>query len=239
MHFNILPSVDQRIHTWMQQQDKLTKSDKDAKFRFSITLSREFGCEAYPLALALKEKLEAHDPGHQWTIFDRALIDQIMVDNNISRSVLEKFGTKNVFYDSLLSNLDPHWTSDSEVYELMVKTILSLAEAGRGIFVGRGASVITSEMKRCFHFRLIADKEWRIESLMSRGEMTREEVSELMQEREKERERFINRFLGVNINAAENYHLVINNGKSSVEEMARTVIHHSLLHMDNLVQSKS
>ena len=236
MHLNILPSVDQRIHAWLDQQQKIAQADKDAKFRFSITVSREFGCEAYPVAQALKAQLEAQDEGHEWTIFDRALIDQIMVDNHISRTVLEKFGTKNVFYDSLMSSIDPQWTSDAEVYDLMVKTILSLAEEGRGIFVGRGAGVIAQDMKRCFHYRLSADQEWRIQSLMSRGEMTRDEVVALMEEREKEREHFINRFLSTDINSIDKFHLVLNNGKSNVDEMAQTIISHSLLHMENLVQ---
>ena len=234
--FNILPSVDQRIHAWFEQQQKLVQADKNAKFRFSITLSREFGCEAYPLAKALKEELEKEDEGHSWTIFDRALIDQIMVDNKISRTVLEKFGTKNVFYDSLMASIDSNWTSDAEVYELMVKTILSLAEEGRAIFVGRGAAVITQEMNRCYHFRLTAAQEWRIESLMSRSELTRDQVAVMMEEREKERERFITRFLGTSVSSIDNYHLILNNGKSNIDEMAQTIIQHSLMHMDNLVQ---
>ncbi|MDT8447728.1 MAG: cytidylate kinase-like family protein [bacterium] len=236
MHFDILPSVDQRIANWLETQKKVAEPDPTAKYRFSITLSRAFGCEGYPLAVALKERLEQLDVGHRWTIFDRSLIDKILQDNNVSRKLLENFGRKNVFYDSLMSNIDPHWTSDADVYELMVKTIMSLAEEGRAIFVGRGASVVTAELKRCFHFRLDASEEYRINSLMDRSKQGRDAVLAMMEEKEKERENFINRFLGCDMNDISNFHLVFNNEKNSVEQMAETITSHVDLHMKTLLK---
>lgn len=236
MHFDTLPSLDNRIKSWLSQEQKNEGLDPSSKYRFTITLSRQFGCEGYPLAVALKEELERRDQGQVWTIFDRALIDKILVDNQISRRVLENFGSKSVFYDSLMSSIVPNWTSDADVYDLMVKTMISLAEKGRAIFVGRGAAVVTQDMKRTFHFRLAGGQEYRIRSLMDRGRMTRDEVIQLMAEKEKEREKFINRFLGTDIASLEHYHLVLNNEKSSVDEMASTLLHHIELHMANLLK---
>lgn len=236
MHFDILPSVDKRIANWLETQKKVTEQDKSERYRFSVTLSRAFGCEGYPLAVALKEELEKLDQGRTWTIFDRSLIDNILQDNKISRQVLENFGQKSMFYDSLMASIDSKWTSDADVYELMVKTIISLAEEGRAIFVGRGASVVTAEQKRCFHFRLDASEEYRINSLIERSKKTRDQVLKMMDEKEKEREGFINRFLGCDINAISNYHLVLNNEKNSVDQMAQTIIEHVGLHMKTLLK---
>jgi len=234
MHTTILPSPDQRMSSWFDQQNRVEQLDKNSKFRFSLTLSRQFGCEAYPLAVALKDALEKVDHGQQWTIFDRALIDKILQENQISRRVLEDFGRKSVFYDSLMSSLVPKWTSDADVYELMVKTIISTAQAGRVIFVGRGAAVVTQELPRCFHFRLAGNREYRLDSLMRRRELSREEVLVMVKEREAERERFISRFLGTDTAAIDNYHMVFNTEKSSIDEMSQTILHHVGLHMDGL-----
>jgi len=234
MQFDILSSTDKRISGWFDQQHKPSHLDQKSKFHFSITLSRQFGCEGYPLALALKKQMEQIDKGQTWTIFDRALIDTILQNHQISRRILENFGKKSVFYDSLMSSIIPNWKTDADIYELMVRTIISLGEEGRAIFVGRGAAVITQESKRCFHFRLIGDREYRIHSLMQRGRLTRDEVIKLMDEKEQERDRFINRFLSADITAPDKYHMVFNNEKSDVDTIASTIVHHTNLQMKAL-----
>jgi len=234
MHEYKLPSIDQSISGWLDQQNREQQQDTNSKFRFSLTLSRQFGCEAYPMAVALKEALEKEDEGQSWTIFDRNLIDKILEETQISRRVLENFGSKSVFYDSLMSSLVPKWTSDADIYELMVKTIISAAQEGRAIFVGRGAAVVTQEMPRCFHFRLSGEREYRIGSLMRRRKLSREEVLSMMKEREAERERFISRFLGSDTAAIDNYHMVLNTEKSSIDQMAQTILRHVKVHMDGL-----
>ncbi len=221
MSFNPLPPVDQRIKNWFDLQRQSQKGPQ-SKYDISITISREFGCEGYPLAVQLKKDLEAAWGG-TWTIFDRLLLDKILEEKHVSLELLERIGERSHLLDSLISSLNPHWKTDQDLYEIMVETIHTLAQKGRAIFVGRGAAVVAQDLENSFHFRLEAPLEFRVNSMVRRTEMSVEEVESLIKDKQDQRERFINHFLGIDIKDISYYHLIFNNAKIKNKEISQTI----------------
>ena len=222
MSLNTLPPIDQRISAWVELERQANKGPKE-KYDVSITLSREFGCEGYPLALKLKEDLEAKWGG-EWTIFDQLLIDKILAERKISAKLLESIGERSKFLDTLISSLNPRWKTDQDLYEIMVETIHSLAQKGRCIFVGRGAAVVTQDLENCFHFRLEAPLEFRKASLVQRLSLAPSEADALIKAQENQREDFINHFLGVDLSEMQYYHLKFNNAKIHKDEVSKMML---------------
>ncbi len=69
MLHQLIPSVEKRISSWIEIQKKSKEQMKERiASKLTITISREFGCEGYPLVAALKNKLD-EKTGQVWTIF--------------------------------------------------------------------------------------------------------------------------------------------------------------------------
>jgi len=222
MSFNPLAPVDQRIAAWIELQRQAQKGPK-SKHDVSITISREFGCEGFPLALQLKKDMEARWGG-TWTIFDHMLLDKILEEKHVSLELLERVGERSHLLDSLISSLNPHWKTDQDLYEIMVETIHTLAQNGRAIFVGRGAAVVTQDLENTFHFRLEAPLEYRVNSLVRRSEMSVESVESLIKTNQDRRESFINHFLGVDLKEINFYHMKYNNAKIHNSEISASIL---------------
>lgn len=219
----LIPSVEQRISTWNELLDKKKKEPKKEKKVQTITISREFGCEGYPLAESLKKKLEAKT-GENWCIFDKALIENILEDHMIARNLLENLGERDWFLDNLISNLMPFWKSDAEIFKLMAETIYGIAQAGNAIIVGRGAAILTQDISHCFHFRMEATESYRIHSLERRINISQDEAKKLMEEKQAKRVRFINKFLDCDVTDIKYYHAIYNNEKLAVDNIAQSII---------------
>lgn len=217
LHLN---SVEDRIAAWLKHQQS---EDKKKDHPYSITLAREFGCEAYPLAERLKELLEKKT-GHAWAIFDHALIDKIIEERNISKEILENLGRRSSFLDGLIGSLSSHWQGEADIYEIVLNTIHSLAQGGNCILIGRGAAVVTQDLDDCYHFRLEAPMEFRVNSLVKRRGMGAKEAKKMIEEGQKQRDGFVNRLLNCKLADSQYYHLVFNNEKIGVESMAKMIL---------------
>ena len=68
-----------------QELWKLRKGEKKLPF---ITISREYGCEGYPVAEALQDKLtKMTDDTYPWAVFDKQVISKIAEEHNLSENL--------------------------------------------------------------------------------------------------------------------------------------------------------
>ncbi len=222
----LVPSIEQRLAAFgevtrrMQQE---SESRKKLTSKPTITISREFGCEAYPMTERLKELLDKRT-GETWMLMDKALLEEVARHHNLSESVLQNLGRKTRFLDDMFATLTPRWKSEKDHYKLLCSSIVSLAEGGNVIIVGRGSSIVTQEMENCFHFRMYASMEFKTRSIARRLNLTKLEAEELVRKKQAERDRFIRDFLDRDAKDLSFYHLAFNNDRNSVEKMARTIV---------------
>lgn len=218
----LIPSIEERLQGLIEVSRRNLREHglvKDGRLRPTVTLTREFGCEGYPVAQRLQELLEKRS-GQPWVVMDRALLDAVAEDHHLSAQILRDIGAKNRFLDDMLSTFSTRWKSDKDYYRLLCRAIITLAEQGNVILVGRGAVILTQETGNCFHFRMVAPIHFKVESIRTRMGLSADEALDLIRTRQRQRDAFLKDFLGREIAEPTLYHLVFNNARCSVDRIA-------------------
>jgi len=222
----LIPSIEKRTAAILELNRRIeldaTLKNEANKPGPTITISREFGCDAYPVADRLLEILEKKT-GHSWMIIDKGLLEKVAADQNLSEEILQHLGEKNLFLDEMLATFSPHWKSDKDAFGLLCRHITALAGAGNVIIVGRSAAFITQDLKNCSHFRLYASAEFKNSSIRRRLDLTEVETDKMIIRLQKQRDRFIRDFIDRDPNDMSVYNLLFNNDRNSPEKMAQTI----------------
>lgn len=216
----LIPNVERRLSGWVNLQDRLSHQRHER--RLTVTISRQFGCEAYPLAERLHQLLEARS-GEPWTVIDKALIERVSKETQLSERLLGRLGDESQALD-LLSALIPGWTTHEEAFEVLARYVVRIAREGNAIIVGRGGAVLTQTLPNCFHFRLEAPHDFRVASIARRLGLPPGEADAMVSEHQARRDRFIERFLNCSIADTRYYHAVFNSAKSPLERIAASIL---------------
>jgi len=217
----LIPNVERRLSAWIGVQERLRREPRREP-RSTITISRQFGCEAYPLAEILVSELQQRT-GEEWTIFDEALVSRASRDLDLSETLLGNIGGASRLLDNL-ANLIPGWHTQNEAYEQLAHYILRIARNGNAVIVGRGGAVVTQSLANCCHVRLEAPLERRVQSIQERLGLEADEARALVIDYERDRERFIERFLHCSMADPRHYHAIYNTGKSPLDKIAKSIL---------------
>ncbi|MBI1920782.1 MAG: cytidylate kinase-like family protein [Geobacter sp.] len=220
----LFPSIEQRIAAFIEVQRR-KDMEADAKVKKpkpTITLSREFGCEVYPLADRLKVIME-EKTRERWLLMDKALLEEVAKRDDLSKRMLGALGERAHWLDEFISTFTPRWKSERDYYQLLCKQIVSLAADGNVIIVGRGSAIITQEMKNCNHFRVYASERFKVQSIARRMKVTPEEAASIVDKQQRQRDKFIRDFLDCDAHDMSFYHLAFNNDKNSTDRMAHII----------------
>ena len=222
----LIPAVDVRLGSLLEftRRNEIEKNRRGVadKIRPTITLSREFGCEAYPVSECLKGVLEKKS-GESWVVMDKALLEEVAKNHNLSEDMLKGLGEKPRFLDEILATFSPSWKSEKDHFRLICRQMLSLAEKGNVILVGRGGAIITQALKNCSHFRMFASAQFKIRSISKRLDISREEAEVMIQKKQKQRDDFMRDFMDRDSRDLSCYNLVFNNDHNSAEKIAATI----------------
>ena len=220
----LVPSVEMRLGALLEFNRRKDESDASlGKVRHTITISREFGCEAYPVTECLKEIMEKKT-GQAWAIMDKALLEEMAKHHNLSEEIVRSLGEKKSrILDEVLATFSPRWKSDSDNFRLLCKHVFSLAEKGNSIIVGRGSAIVTQQLKNCYHFRLYASHQFKIASIARRLKISRDEAENVVEKNQKQRDAFIHDYFNLDPRDLRFYHLVFNNDKNSPERIAQMI----------------
>jgi len=114
---------------------------------------------------------------------------------------------------------------EEKCLSFMQTTLYKLRDKGSTVLVGRGGQALFREECDALHIRIVAPMEKRIESLMMKRQMTREEAEKFIQDRDRAAAQYIRRFYGVDWDDPFLYHLVLNTGLWEMEDAARIITH--------------
>jgi cytidylate kinase len=192
----------------------------------TIAISRQAGAGGIPIAEHLAEYLQTHGPKTQrpWTVFDKNLVEQVLADHHLPKEIArympeDRISQISDMVEELLGLHPPSWTLLRQTTE----TILHLAELGNVILVGRGASVITSQLDNVFHVRLIGSVEERVKLLQEFYQFNRKAALEFMRKEDVGRRRYVRRYFHRDIEDPMLYHVVVNTDRLSYEEATRLI----------------
>ena len=115
---------------------------------------------------------------------------------------------------------------DDKVFiNAMTKVAFDLHEKGDAVIIGRGAYQILADASHTLHVGLLAPMEVRVQTLIDREHFEREEAEIHVEELERAREDFIQKFWKVHPNEARHYHMMLNMGKMTTKTAAEVIAH--------------
>jgi cytidylate kinase len=188
-----------------------------------ITISKEFGTESEKVASQAAKKLGYEYIGEQ-------LIAEIAKELHVSESEAEMF--RKTSQSRILRFVDRYTCSlvqkvvdrehgcldDKNYYETTKKLVQDVYEAGNAIILGWGGQCILRGNPNALHVRLIKDEETKIREVMKNRNLEHKGAKAFIEREEGDLKAYIKHYFNEDWNAVHLYDLIIDMGKTSVEQ---------------------
>ncbi len=216
------PHVEARFLAWQKMVQ--AQEARHAKPGPCITISREFGCQAYPVAEALVRRLNAEQKEATWTVVDKQVLEEVAKISGFTVDQIEKSRDTPPFLKAIFAMfLDDSRAEETEIFAYTRTAIRNFAKRGNCILIGRGASLVTQELPNCVHLRLVAPLHFRVKKIMEAHGMSETEARDYIKLHQKLRDDFTNRIDGGRLEDSQLYNLIVNNEQLPPEKIAELV----------------
>lgn len=223
----LYPSVERRLKAYHELSHRVRGPEDSAPLKPTIILSREFGCEAFPVSEELI-RLAEKKTGEPWLLVDKSLLDAVAKEHHVPEEIMKSLGSKPRWVDDMMATFSSHWKGDADYYRLLCRQVAMIAAAGNAVIVGLGAPVITKSLENCFRYRLIANHEFKVNSIARRMKIPKQEAEIVVLDQQKERDRVLRKLLDSDLRDPLYYHAIFNNGRIKSRQIARLIIDHAL-----------
>lgn len=225
MAFGPLPTGIQNFLTWQARAYADRPSAEPPQPGPFVTLSRAYGCEGVLLAERLAERLNVLSAKPTpWVVMGKEVIGAIAERKGEAARFVDALShARRSFIQQTVDVLLGNRPTEYQAYETLAQALLSLAEAGRVILLGRGGAVACAGVARGYHVRLVAPLAWRAEKVARERKVSAPEAEAIALREEQARESFVREFTGADASNPERYDMVLNNGRHSLAEMADLV----------------
>ena len=204
---------------------------------FVITVSRELGSGGRTIGRLLAQKLNVR-------YSDKELIHSLQQKFSLTTSGIENLkGQKKNWFNDFIQLVAPapdaslfveagsqyikefraDLTTD-DIHEAEVEIIKAIADEGSCVIAGRSAFFVLRDHPNKVDVFITASMEHRIERVMRKQNLTREQAVEVIERVDKMRDNYIKRYTGKSRYDVRNYHLVINVDDLTEEEAADLIL---------------
>lgn len=154
--------------------------------------------------------------------------DYIATNAHVRKDMVELFDgkTHNELNDWVMTILHHHALSSDKFFKHLVTTLLSIAQHGKAIILGRGGNFILPDEK-AVKLRVIAPYNNRLQFIRNEMGISSNKAADFIKKMQTDRTAFIKRFFHASIDDPANYDLVLNLSKldlQSAEEMTISVL---------------
>jgi cytidylate kinase len=115
-------------------------------------------------------------------------------------------------------------TVDDDLIRVTAAAIREIAASGNVIIAGRGANMILANDPGILHVGLTSRKNQRIERIMERVSLDRNEAEKYTTDNDKARNAYFMRYFKVHPEDLRNYHMILNTDWMEIGQIADTVI---------------
>jgi len=188
-----------------------------------ITIGRELGSGGREIGKRLSEEL--HIP-----FYDREILDEAAKKSGYSKEIFEKHDEKptSSFLYALAMGVSNFGNSYQrplmlDLYLAQFNTMRKLAEEAPGIFLGRCADYVLSDMQPVFNVFLHADMEFRVKRVMEWESMSAKAAEDLCRRGDKERANYYNYYSDHEWGDGRHYDLTINTAKFGIDKTVEII----------------
>jgi hypothetical protein len=218
-------AINAQVIYWKKQKEQLNEPEEESRLPF-VTISREYGCGGYEVGEKLIEILnEEMKPEPLWIAYNQALLDKLMIDTGLSKSLIETLTmrARNTLTDIIQTTFSS-FPPQVAVHKKLVEIMAMLALNGHVVLIGRGGNTITKNMKNGFHIRLVAPLNNRVERISKAMNISKNEATKLINEKSKYREGYMKEFFKIDLSDPHHYDMLINESVFSTDNTARLII---------------
>jgi len=195
-----------------------------------ISISREVGCGGVNIAKLLANELDKQCVCKKWKVISKEILEEsargLDMDPNKLRNYLKE-GDRGIFDDVLSAFSEKRFKSDRKISKTLIDLVLSFANDGYCIIVGRAGHIITKNIEKSLLVKLTAPLDWRIKQIMEKNNLNLREAIEFIEKTEKERENLRKHIAGDHTHTEE-FDLTINLSRMKVENAISLIYQASL-----------
>lgn len=201
------------------------------KEHFVITINRELGSGGRTVGRKLAEKLNV-------PFYDKALINELKKKFNLDTEQIEKLksgksdwwrefinsalylgqGMNELWYYQRMTGKEGYLVTSNDMFEQDKEILTKVAEEESCIIAGRSGFSVFANHPNHLSILIQAPLEHRIQRIMSKQELSREEAEKIIKKVDEMRENYVKKYSGTSRYDTRNYDLVINmEGKTEDE----------------------
>ena len=182
-----------------------------------VTLGRQYGSGGRAVGAALAERLGV-------PFYDRELIQLAAEKSGVDPGILAVHNEKAVQATLVKMKGSPGGLGGKPVgellYQLQSQIILELAEKGSCVIIGRCADYVLRDRKELFSVFITAPAERRIERIMERNRMGREDAARAIEKVDRQRSDYSRHYTGKEWGSQESYGLLVDSSERGIEGTA-------------------
>ena len=186
-----------------------------------VTIGRQHGSGGHDIARLLAKKLHVN-------CYGKEIVDEAASRSNLCREVVDSYDEKRV---AAFVASEPHLFGLQGVFGLNMQAataqfeaIRSLADKGDAVFTGRCADYVLRERDDQLRVFILSDLPQRIQTVMTRYELSEEQARKLVRQVDKDRASFYRYYTDQIWGEAGNYDLCINSGRLGIEGTVEVII---------------
>ncbi len=192
-----------------------------------VCITREVGCGGLNLASLLASEFDKLTAYKKWRVLSKEILTESARELDMDRTKLRnilKEGDRSLFDDILTSFNEKRFKSDKKITKALYELILSFANEGNCIIVGRAGHIITRDIRKSLLIKLTAPMDWRVKQIMTKNGCNLRNAIEFIEKTEKERENFRKYFSGESSHDDE-FDLILNLNRIDTELAISMIIH--------------
>jgi cytidylate kinase len=186
-----------------------------------ICISREVGCGGLNIAKLLAAELDKVTICKKWRVLSKEILEESARELDMNPMKLQNImhdGTRGIFDEILNAFSDKRFKSDRKITKTMVEIISSFAIDGHCIIVGRAGHILSKDIPQSLLIKITAPLEWRINQIIQKDKISRNQALDFIRTTEAERENFRKHIEGV-INKEDEFDLTINLSRMTIPEV--------------------
>lgn len=168
-----------------------------------ISISRDFGCLANPIARHLTKELskryKAKGVHREWKWLNKQILEESAKALDVSPSKIKYIfqSERKSMIDEIVGALSTrYYKSDKKIRNTIIEVIRSIARSGDVIIVGRGGVAFGRDNPNSLHIKLTAPIEWRVKRIQENYNKSDSEALMYVLDVDQERKYLIDSFLG-------------------------------------------
>ncbi len=191
---------------------------------FVITIARGFGSGGKEIGHAVAKSLGVK-------CYEHSILTLASHLSGVDRSLFVEADEKllkpsfiHTIKETLLPHPEAHFVSNDELFAFESQIIKGLAASESCVIVGKAADFVLKDFENVFSFYIEAPRDFCLENVMSKMEVTEEEAHKLIAETDKYRAEFYKYVTGGNYwTNPVNYDLTLNSAKVGKENCVKVI----------------